>query len=531
MNKYTITYIGTPENIPITQEDLLSKFNCHLKKFEYIEDKLQSLLESIIKINPQIIMIEVNNLNNDFLNLLLLLKSHSKLKRSLIVALFPDKNGSDKYEDIYSFGIDYGFIISEEKERMLNDLEFLLNPSGSSPAQYAQVKNLKIPAEVTFLSKISHITEENLFIETSLPLSINQEIKAKLKLDSETCLRKFKVTKLNNFLARSCFTLTAQIKALPQEEVTSTHNSNNKSFKSLYQKLECIFFKRNDPALIIDHLLYTFARLVGEMNVNNQFIKISNNYLNIENQFAIFKPQIICFQMQQEADDMAEDERLRLNGVTTFTKMLNLIKSIANYNPFILIFNQNSRSQAYRKAYDYNNIIVNKNQFELYTLTMLMEEFQNHRNESQKIKYLKPPEESTKVEIINDIIITSLSENIITFHIRETLPSYSTFKISDPLNIYVTVVPDESQREVMPNMSHHFGFISNTNEEDKMRLRKLVNLLIRAELEDSEIFTLKSITELQEDIIKEKIKVLKKTREEQRRAYLIKKTKGDSDQD
>jgi hypothetical protein len=266
------------------------------------------------------------------------------------------------------------------------------------------------------------------------------------------------------------------------------------------------------------------------MNVNSQFIKVSNTYQNIEAQFKTFKPQIICYQMQQESDDMADDDRLRINGIVTFNLMLNHIRSIANYNPFVLVFNQSSRSQAYRKAYNYDKIIVNKKPFELDYLAMLMDEYQSHSKASDEVKYLKPPDKNTTVEINSHIILTSISENIVTFLFEGELPPYSTFKVSDPLNIYITVVPNETALETKPNYSYYHGFISNTNEEDKMKLRKLVNILIKAELAESEIIALKSVEDLQEDIIRDKVAELEHLREKQRLAY-IKKAKEESEDD
>jgi hypothetical protein len=534
MNKYSITYLGNPKTLPLDQDDLLRKFSCRLKKLEYSNDQLLTVIGNIVKVVPDVLLIEVNNVDNDFLNLLLLLKSHSKIKKTRIVALFPDKNGLDKYGDIYSFGIDYGFIVSEEKDRILSDLEYILNPADSSPIQYALAKNLHIPARVTFLSKISHLTKENIYIETSLPLKINQELEAQLNIHNEVNLKNFKVSKLNSFLPRSYFPYTAQLKIIFNQQGLKLKSekdiTSEKDFQKFYKKLQHNVFNRNDPALILDHRLETFVSLIGEMNVNSQFIKVSNTYQNIEAQFKTFKPQIICYQMQQESDDMADDDRLRINGIVTFNLMLNHIRSIANYNPFVLVFNQSSRSQAYRKAYNYDKIIVNKKPFELDYLAMLMDEYQSHSKASDEVKYLKPPDKNTTVEINSHIILTSISENIVTFLFEGELPPYSTFKVSDPLNIYITVVPNETALETKPNYSYDHGFISNTNEEDKMKLRKLVNILIKAELAESEIIALKSVEDLQEDIIRDKVAELEHLREKQRLAY-IKKAKEESEDD
>ncbi len=535
MNNYSIIYLGDHKQVSLDTEALKSTLKCRFKILNY-DKEFQTLFTNIISFSPDVILIEITNVDSDLLSFLILLKSHSKLKSSRIIAIFPDKNNLDQYSDIYSFGVEYGFIAGEESNKIIGDIGIFLDSSKYKPTPYAQAKNLYIPANSQFLAKVSHLSEDDLFIETSLLLKENDCIEATLNFDESLSLKFFKVIQNSYFLPRSCFSSSAKLKILYEGDADLKSEvvgklSSKKDVINFLANIKPQSYLRNDPALIIDNRPDTLANLIYELNVNNRYIKITNSYSDFEDQFSIFLPQIICFQMDLETEDMAEDDCLRVNGPTTFNLLIQKIKSISGYDPYILVFHEKSRNQAYRKAHSYEKIIVNKKSFELNYLSMIIDEFQKNHPVSGDVIYLKPPDPKTIIKIHKELIITSISENQLTFLYEGDLNTYSTFKLSDPLNIYVTIIPSDQVLESKKSHKHYLGLITNTSEEEKMELRKLVNLLIKVELSEGETFTLKSVRDLREDIIKSKTLELKKMRIVQKTELALKKLEEESDQD
>ena len=148
----------------------------------------------------------------------------------------------------------------------------------------------------------------------------------------------FEVIEENSFLPRSYFSYSSTLKINELElEPLSIDEA----------------FERNDPALIIDSRVNTICSLIKELNVNNRYIKISDRFEECEALIPTFKPNLICFQMEVEPEDAQGDDRSRMNGPYSFNKLIQSVKSIADYNPFILVFSEESRSKAYQKAHSY----------------------------------------------------------------------------------------------------------------------------------------------------------------------------------
>ena len=148
-------------------------------------------------------------------------------------------------------------------------------------------------------------------------------------------------------------------------------------------------------------------------------------------------------------------------------------------------------------------ILVNQKPFELKYLNLIMDGFQANHKGPENTLFLKSPSKETLFEIQDEVILTSISENNVTFLSPREIAPYTTFKIPSPLSLFITMVPLNQNLENKKGLIHYFGLVSCTNEEDKMQIRKLVNILIKLDIEDTETFKLKSVDELREDILNE----------------------------
>jgi hypothetical protein len=462
MAKDSILYIGNKDHSNFDNKEVKAILSLNLIYIRY-EEGFESLFNTVLKTIPSLILIDIPEVTHSFLSFLILLKSHSLIQNIKIIGLFSDKDGFSKHSDLYSFGLEYSFLRSEEKKRMLYDIGYIINSSNFEPEKYATVNSLNIIAKVSFLAKVSHISDKFLEIETSMNLTINSLVEIKSFLKESYPLTFFKVANKNTFLPRSYFSGTCSLQVLyqgdEQEFDIKDILPSRQDYQKLLKELTKNSFRRNDPALIIDQRSETLIELLDELNTNNSYIKITNTITGLDELIPIFLPQIICYQMEDEPENYTDDELLKYNGRTSFNKLLLIIKSIPNYNPFVLVFGDKSRSQAYRKAYLYNKIIVNKKPLELEYLLMIIQEYQSSRPIKDNIIYFKSPDPRTIIEIKDEIHITSISENIITFLSDKELNMYTTFKIDVPLNIYITVVPKNINLENKNNLIHYYGFI------------------------------------------------------------------------
>ena len=313
-----------------------------------------------------------------------------------------------------------------------------------------------------------------------------------------------------------------------------------KEFEEYFEQGKNKFHERNDHVLIIDHRLETHQKVLPELSGNDYYIKITDNIQNMEEDLPRFLPIIICYQMQAESEDHTEEEKQLMNGISSFITLMETINRTKDYHPYILIFNDASRGKAYQKAHNYDRILVNKKDFEIHHLEMVVRGFQSNtspnngpnNNSDQKVLFLKPPDPLTLLEVEKDIVIHLLSENKMVFSSDAEMGVYSTFRIPSPLNLYVTVIPTE-QSVVIPKAKGklYLGLLCSTSEVEKMELRRLVNLLIQVESSSDEPLEFKTSLELREDRIKQMQEELVKEREEQEEDYKEKKKKNEEDED
>lgn len=524
MKTNSIFYLGDISNLHVPIDELKVVFDAKVQH-QTFNDDFQDLFKKLCKLRPKVLIIEAFNISSDFLSFLLLLKEHSSTKETKIVCIFPDKDNLSLYSDIYAFGVEYGLVTGEEKEKLISDIGLFIDPIKFRPTQYAMASGLKVPSPVYFQGKISSFTAEKINIESALNLNPGDKIEAFFNLHKNMNCKYYKVEEKNCFIPKSYFKHTYGLKILfPGDEDLNSEivgeMTTKEQFSRIFNGFRQSEFTRNDHALIIDSRVETISELVFELNKSNKFVKLANSYLQFEEQLKLFRPQIICYQMQVVPSDASDEEKLNYNGVESFNRLIQSIKSTIDYTPYIIVFNDRSRSEAYRKAYSYEQLLTNTSSFELKYLNILMDNLQKHYEVKLDTVYLSPPNKNTIFEIQDEIIITSLSENKMTFYYKGELDEFTTLRIGRPLNIYLTVVKLPEELPAEGDLKQYFAIISNTNEKEKMEIRRLVNILMKLELEAGEEFVLKSVKDLQEDIIQKKVKELIEFRKIERKKYL-----------
>ncbi len=517
MYKYSTIFIGESNKISSLkskfQENYNSQFYWLPGNYDY-----SILLEKIIKKKPNLIIIQLSKVSTELYSFLLVIKSHTNLESTRIVAIFDNEDNLFQFSDIYSFGVDFGFLESEEEDKILADLGSLLNPNENTPLAYARAKNLNIPVSVKFLAKLTAFHRDCLSIESSLKLSANDFFEAQSFFNENFTLKYFQVQKVDRSIARSFFSHTYDVKLIRKQSVIEENFSSSElnTSQSLVDKYFDTYTPvenyRNDRALIIDSRVethFTFAKLLNE---KNKFYKLVNTLEDIE-LVAKFRPEVISFQIEHNISD--EFAKLA-NDTDAFNKLISAIARIKDYDPVVIVFGERSRSEAYQKAYNYKKIIVHQHDFKIQYLDILIKGLQEHRVVHQRNSiFLCPPDRRSVFKIVKDIRLTSLSENLVTFTSEFEIPDFNTFMIDLPFNFYITVFPLGLELDSQKGLYHYHGLISNVSEEAKSELRQIVNHLIKESPGEDIEFEFKSIKDINKDAIQMRSKEIKEEREKQ----------------
>lgn len=505
--KKIIFYLGK-------QEKFLSYFNSYKEKNPSFEHRLKQIKcltlddfalvsNDILKYKVDILIIESFLLSKNALTVINLLKSHSALKDMKFVLSFVDKEEQLRHEQFYSSGLDYSFLVTEEIELVFKDIMHLAADSSVEQEQFATVSEISIPISAHFFGHISSLSEKRLLLETSLPVKEEEELNLSLIDTLEKPLNTVVVKKESSFAPRSYFNFGIECSSL--EEAESVLNFKTDLFETVIQS--------NTSFLLFDNRLEIFEPLASYLSETESYVRWADKLIVCEDFITSRKPQVILYQMEVEPADLNAGELLNYNGATTFEALIRIVKAISDYKPYILVFNERSRSQAYRKVFDYKNIVVNRKPFEIGHLEMVVESYSRQRGEGGD--YVPKSKENQFVSLESTIKIHSLSEKYLTFSCEKTLQTFVTFKLKTPtFTVLVTVIPSFEGDPV----NTYTGLVSSASETEKQEVRRLVNMLLELELSPTEEFLFKSADQLQDDVIQEKkneLKLLRKEREEE----------------
>ncbi len=505
--KKIILYLGKQEKFQryfLSYKEKYPDFNHLFKQIDCSDShKLTLMIKEIIEHKVDFLIIESHLFDVKSLKLIKLLKSHSTLKNMKVATGFVDKKNQAESEHFYAFGLDYSFLVTEEIELVFKDIMSLIEDSSVERKEFATVSEVSIPLSASFLTCINSFSENKLFLESTLCAEDGEVLEVEFSDSPEPLFKKVVIKNLNSFMPRSSFEYGLECESLNEQEEALRMDLN--SFDTALDS--------DKNFLIIDKHIETLRDLIIRPDEVAVVVKGIDKFSINKNLFELMRPQVIFYQMEAESEDLNGEELLKVNGATTFEFLINTIKSSVDYFPYVLVFNERSRSQAYRKVFNYKNIVNNPKSFEIVHLDLVLDGYKKQVNDKQK-HFLKTSD--TQLMYLKSMIsIKSLSEKYITFSSKKLLSTFITFKLNTPtFSILITVVPNLGDQ----TENTYTGLITSASEEEKQEIRKLVNMLLKLELKPDEEFLFKSADQLQDEAIankKEELLLLRKVNEEE----------------
>lgn len=515
MKKKSILYLGQSKKFnDFFYSDVQKKslqLDYELIEFNYHDNsQLPEIVDILFTNYPSLIFLEVLKFDKEIINFLLMIKFHSKLRQVKIFTCFSDQENLYELEDLYSFGLEYGYLQDEEAKVVFTDALYLSEYQEIELLEFATVNSIRVPAQIYSLAKMNSISGDHLYLESSIPMIESNNVNIQFKNFPEYKHTRFKVVSTESFQPRSLFSYSSSIRPIDEDE---NYLSNNIPYKEIEGT-----YPRNERILVIDNRDETFKKLIPYLNTKENNLNITDTLDDYQVKLKKLIPQIIFYQMQEEADDLDPEEVSRLNGPTSFQKLVFLINQIPGYNPYILIFNENSRTRAYRKAFRYDAMITNSNNFKLSHIEFILKGYMKNKPLDSNRSYFFSPDKRTVALIELEITITSLSEHYITFLYEENLQHFSSLRLNTPsFSTYLTIIPPTRELEKKGTQSHHMAILTNTSEKEKMEIRKLVNMMLKLAIDEKTEFSLRSVDELRSEIILAKKEELDEQRTQEKK--------------
>ncbi len=147
--------------------------------------------------------------------------------------------------------------------------------------------------------------------------------------------------------------------------------------------------------------------------------------------------------------------------------------------PVILLLNHPSSTQAIKKMYDYELLLSVPNTIGMDELVKMLDMIRINKK-IEPAERIDPLQNIFFLEKEIEVVVTSLSENEITFKTVEEIPFFTHILLQLPdSQVFVTIVPSFINLEPNIHGFHYLGLINLCEEEDRQVLRKSVRRFIR----------------------------------------------------
>ncbi|MBK26248.1 MAG: hypothetical protein CME70_19775 [Halobacteriovorax sp.] len=432
-----------------------------------------------------------NEKNHEVFTKINYLKKNKVFKGVPLIGIFKNKGELNKLSYLFNIGLNYPFIRGTDERILFADIHYFCFELNAGFSKFAKAKFKGLPYQIKHLAHIYGFTKETILIESDVSFNTDDLKSLELRLmEEDTSLdlraeKTFEVGISSSYLNRSEF----EIPFLGPWDDPGSDLIHKDSFETWIEESTEHLKQKNGRILLITERPEDFV-LAGELAVQCNFdIYVSDSFEESKEYLSAYNFDVIYYRLSKE-DDPFQGE----NNFENLYRLTNAIKNKSrDLKTVFVAFNSPSKSNALKKAIEYDHIVAVGNELSSNQLGSFTNLFQEKGLKlSCKTGCYSLNNNESRAKILLDVEITSLTEHEITFTSKENLPMYSIVTIDVPTELTVIIVPPINNLESNHQSHHYMGFLTGGSEQDAELLRSFVN---RAIIKGLEVFSLEGIEE------------------------------------
>lgn len=439
------------------------------------------------------------------LKLTYLLRKNNSTKKIVVIGLFDHKT---KFE-ICQESLDNGVLINQLK---MGEDVFDTVYSAALMAFYEKVEEpnfvkLRISeglkVDVSNDMRINYIAQDHLRLESEYPLTVDDDIElevqipkfalpssqfhvSEVNLDGDRFYGKPYQIKLDyNYLDKLVLSSRADNieKANFEEELEKRTKRIEEEVKPKFEE----WFKEQETArpqyvklLVIDSNASILDQSEGWIKSHSHGIHLQLNTVGIEQEIKLFHPSIIAVHQDQQPSELEDwDCPENYNDESALKKIMDSIKAIKSYNPYVIVFGSNKSSETMQKTYSYSNIISNTRPINIKFILDIAQMYEGKFKEDvfrslKNMVVLARKDAKTMAIHKSPIKIINITESAFEFISERELPLYSIHKLSAPAEVYFTVIPHRKSSKFASEKNCYRGVFHTYNVANKNKLRQFI---------------------------------------------------------
>jgi len=432
-----------------------------------------------------------NEKNHEVFTKINYLKKNKVFRGVPLIGIFKNKEEMNELSYLFNIGLNYPFIRGTDERIFFADIHYLCFELNVGFSKFAKAKFKSLPYQIKHFSHIYGFTKETILIESDVSFNTDELNRLELKLmgeDTSLDLRaekNFDVGISSSYLSRSEF----EIPFLGPWDDPESELIHKDSFETWIEESAEHLKQKNGRILLVTERPEDFV-LAGELAVQCNFdVYVSDSFEECKEYLTAYNFDVIYYRLSKEEDPF--------HGENNFENLYRLTNAIKNKSrdlkTVFVAFNSPSKSNALKKAIEYDHIVAVGNELSSGQLASFTNLFQEKGSKlSCKTGCYALDNNESRAKILLDVQVTSLTEHEITFTSKENLPMYSIVTIDVPTELVVVVVPPITNLESNHQSHHYMGFLTGGSEQDAELLRSFVN---RAVVKGLEKFSLEGIEE------------------------------------
>lgn len=519
--------------------------------FPYFSDDLiNTKLVEILELSPDFIYLDVSENSKELYQLGQFIKRINKFILTPVIALVDE---ASKMEQTLLLGFDFAFVKGGEMHDVVFHPYFDAFPKEALGKNFARAK-MKEKGRIKEAMRVGYYTEDVMHIECDSKFSIDDIIKLETQLPKDlvkTDLFTVKKKYTNDLYYSYKYAYDLEYKLLPdlvfdEEEMNDAiaisdarirdkaikaveekrqqkiaeHQANlkqaKKKFKAWIDDNKDNKKAKKTKILVIDEKLNFMASDQRKLDSFAYTLRVQTNFCPEFKQIDHDLPQLIVYEippleLNEEETLLSDEQKQALKAkqesrmTDFFAKLVEKVKSINNYSPFIIIFNCLSfSSKAFQDTFRYDLIIANNDRINLDLVIQMAELYEKKQQANfdkridDKILELRKKDPAkygrlTKNDFIeakyyvgknhklskayyeHEVVLRSITESEVALTCDSELEMRNYF-LETPFKMVIKIVPIEGAPYLKEDGSLLFkGLIHSIGEREKKALRKYIN--------------------------------------------------------
>ncbi|MEE2670907.1 MAG: hypothetical protein VYA54_04320 [Bdellovibrionota bacterium] len=227
--------------------------------------------------------------------------------------------------------------------------------------------------------------------------------------------------------------------------------------------------------LVVDESLDLFSQIDKTVEQFTHSINFQTYLAEHSKVISRYTPHLIAFDFG--------DKR---NQLPDFERMMNQIKEVKDYDPYVLAFGIDSEKARVLKSKNYKNVVTYPDSINpelLLTMAKKLDE-KLHISEGNKKVFVRAKDKFSKIYIQRHLKVRSMSESVMYFESPIKIPVWTVFKVKSPLEFLITVVPHRKEGQFSKENNVYRALINFAGEKEKADIRRLIYKSLQEEEED-----------------------------------------------